>query len=128
MYINSTTDFYVLCKRGYLTIFCRYFFVSQYRKTSKGNPLVLHKISLSKSFMHKRGYHDFLSEIVCLTVPKIFVGEPFCVSEKFCRKVLCIRGGYHNFLSQIVCLIVTKNVVGEPFLVQINSGIETYHA
>ena len=31
-----------------------------------------------------REYHNFLSKIFCLTVPKNFVGEPFCaVSENF---------------------------------------------
>ena len=38
-------------------------------------------------------YHDFLLKICCLTVPKIFVGEPFCVSQNFWyRKNLWIRG------------------------------------
>ena len=47
--------------------------------------------------MQKRGYHDFSFKIFCLTVPKNFVGEHFCVSENFgYRKILCIReGGYH---------------------------------
>ena len=51
--------------------------------------------------------HDFLFEIFCLTVPKNFVGEQFCVSKNFgYRKNLCIRGGWgvsrfsvENFLS-----------------------------
>ena len=44
--------------------------------------------------MQKKGYHDFLSEIFCLTVPKSFVGEPFCASENFrYRKFIRIRGG-----------------------------------
>ena len=42
------------------------------------------KFLKSKNFMDKRGggreYHDFPSKIFCLTVPKIFVGEPFIVS------------------------------------------------
>ena len=61
--------------------------------------------------MHKGGYHDYLSEIFCLTVPKNFVGEPFCVSQNFWyRKILWIRAGegrregvsrfcFKNFLS-----------------------------
>ena len=31
--------------------------------------------------MQKRGYHDFLFKIFCLTVPKNFVGEHFGVSK-----------------------------------------------
>ena len=53
-------------------------------------------------------YQDFLSKTFCLTVPKIFVGEPFFVSQNFWyRKNLWIRGGggasrfsVKNFLSQ----------------------------
>ena len=33
-----------------------------------------------ENFMHKKVYYDFLSKIFCLTVPKIFVGEPYSVS------------------------------------------------
>ena len=59
------------------------FFVSQYRKISKGGPLCFRKFGVSKNFMHIRGYHDFPSKIFSLTVPKSFVGEPFCASENF---------------------------------------------
>ena len=30
-----------------------------------------------------RYFHDFMLETFCLTVPKIFVEEPFCVAENF---------------------------------------------
>ena len=50
--------------------------------------------------MQKRGYHDFRSKF-CLTVPKNFVGEPFCVSKNFWyRKVLCIGGGHHGLVEK----------------------------
>ena len=62
-------------------------------KLRTGTFLCFTKFLVSKKFMDKRGgggreYHDFLSKIFCLTVPKIFVGEPFSVSltsgiEKF---------------------------------------------
>ena len=26
------------------------------------------------------GYHDFVSKVFCLTVPKVFVGDPFSFS------------------------------------------------
>ena len=41
------------------------------------------KILLSKKVRDERcGYHDFLSELFRLTLPKCFVEETFCVSEK----------------------------------------------
>ena len=64
-------------------------------------------------------YHDFPSKICCLTLPKNFVEEPACVSDKFgYRKIFCIRGRYHDFLSETLCLTVTvlKKFVWEPFL------------
>ena len=80
-------------------------------------------------------YHDFLSKLFCLTVPKNFVGEPFCVSQSFLyrKKFMDKRGGgggggggreYHNILSKIFCLTVPKNFVEEPFcgVFQKNSG------
>ena len=55
------------------------------------------------SVLYAEGYHDFPLKNFCLTVPKIFVEEPFCVSQNFCyRKILRIRGGtweYHDFRS-----------------------------
>ena len=57
----------------------------------------------------KRGYHDFPLKIFCLTVPKNFVGELFCVSENFCyRKFSCIGGGEVSRFS--VVLVKLKNV------------------
>ncbi len=40
------------------------------------------KFLAAKKFMDKKAgeYQDFLSKIFCLTVPNIFVGEPFSVS------------------------------------------------
>ena len=67
------------------------------------------------------GYHDFLSKLFCLTVPKNFVGEPFCASQAFqYRKTLWIRGRgeggreYHNFLSKTLSHIAEKNRRGTP--------------
>ena len=54
--------------------------------------LCLRKIVVAKKFMDKRGgegsgreYHNFLSRIFCLTVPKNFAGETLlcCVSKSF---------------------------------------------
>ena len=75
--------------------------------------------------MQKRGYHDFPSEIFCLTVPKKedFVGEPFGVSEKFgYRKILCIRRGFHYFLLKIFSSRSAEKFRGGPFNVSENFG------
>ena len=46
------------------------------------------------SVLYAEGYHDFPLKNFCLTVPKNFVEEPFCVSENFWyRKMLGIREG-----------------------------------
>ena len=44
--------------------------------------LCFRRLRVAKKFMDKRGgdYQDFPSKIFCLTVPKIFVGEPLSVS------------------------------------------------
>ena len=54
-------------------------------KLRRGTLLCFTKFPVSKQFMGKRGggggrreYHDLLSKNFCLTVPKNFVGEPFC--------------------------------------------------
>ena len=50
------------------------------------------------------GYHDFLSELFCLTVAKKFVGEPFRVSlisgiEKIYASECYVTISVENFLS-----------------------------
>ena len=74
----------------------------------------------------------FSVEIFCLTVPKKFVGEPFCaVFQKISgsEKLYGSEGGeYQNFLSKIYCLLKPKNFVGEPFSVSLISGIEKFYA
>ena len=46
------------------------------------------------SVLYAKGYHDFPLKNFCLTVPKNFVEEPFCVSENFWyRKRLGIGEG-----------------------------------
>ena len=62
-----------------------------------GNLLCFRKFLVSKIFIDRkeggRECHNFPSKICCLTVPKDFVGEPFCISEKsWYRKILWIRG------------------------------------
>ena len=53
------------------------------------------------SVFYAKGYHDFPSNLFCLTIPRNFVGEIFGVSVNFWyRKILCFRGLCHDFLSK----------------------------
>ena len=63
--------------------------------------LCFRKFPVAKTFMDRREleYQEFPLKNFRLTVPKNFVEEPFCVSEKFRdRKILCLRGEYYDFL------------------------------
>ena len=63
----------------------------------------------------------------CLTLPKIFVEEPFCVSECFGhRNTLCLRGEHHDFVSKNCWFTVPKKFVDEPFCLS-QSGIQELH-
>ena len=70
-----------------VTIFCRNFFVQQYRRTSYGKASVFQKFfSYSEMTLDKKegegkqGISSLLIEKFSLTVPKSFVGDPFSVS------------------------------------------------
>ena len=71
----------------------------------------------------KAGYHVFQSKNFGLTVPKKFVEEPVCVSEKFGYRKFSSKGGgmphgfekILNFISQD-----RKNFAREPFCVAEN--------
>ena len=74
--------------------------------------------------------HDFRFsvEFFCLTVPKNFVGEPFCAvfrkifgSEKFTHR---IGVEYQDFPSETFCLSVPRKFVGKPFSVSLLLGAE----
>ena len=63
-------------------------------------------------------HHDFPSKFYSLRVPQNFVGEPFCVSEKFWfGKGIRKKGEHHDFLTTIFCLTYQKKLVGEQFCV-----------
>ena len=81
---------------GSINIFCRNFFVSQCRKFLYGNPLPLHYFLVAKKFGYEWGeeYQDFPSKMLCLTVPKISVGESFTAALfPGCEKVWIGWGG-----------------------------------
>ena len=88
--------------------------------------LCFRKFLVAKKFMDKREgeISRFPSKILCLTVPKNFVGEPFSVSLISGTEKVWMRGWgeYQDFLSKIFCLTVPKNFVGEPFSVSLILG------
>ena len=74
-------------------------------------------------------YQDFPSEIICLTAPKNFAGEPFSVSLISGIEKFYASEGYFtifDFLSKFFCLTVPKISVGESFTVALISGIEKF--
>ena len=88
----------------------------------RGTLLFSEIVLYRKSFWIGGGYHDFLSKLFCLTVPKKFLVGPFCFRNfqdwKNCIK-WCI-----TILSKIDFLTVPKSFVGEPFVFQEISSIE----
>ena len=96
--------------------------------------LCIRKFPVAKKFMDKGGggeYQDFPSEIICLTAPKNFAGEPFSVSLILGIGKFYASEGYFtifDFLSTFFCLTVPKNFEGEPFRVSLISGIAKFYA
>ena len=87
--------------------------------------------------MDKKGggdFQDFPSKIFWLTVPKISVGESFCVSLISGIGNIYASEGYvtiFDFLSNFFCLTVPKNFCGgggESFSVSLISGIGNIYA
>ena len=71
----------VLYAEGYHDFPLRNFWSHSAKKFRRGTLLCFRKFLLPKNARDKRGgYQDFPSKTFCLTVPKIFVGEPFSVS------------------------------------------------
>ena len=63
---------------GSIKVLRRKFFASECQKVSYITPLGCHYFRVSKIFMLQRVMSRFSFEIFCLTVPRNFVGEPFC--------------------------------------------------
>ena len=85
-------------------------------------------LHFSKKFFYRkflrisRGYHDSLSKVFCLTLPKKFLVGHFC-SRKFLDWKNCIRWCI-TILSKIEFLTVPKNFLGEPSIFQKHSFVE----
>ena len=109
---------FIYINEGHITILCRNFFVSQYRKTSYGNISVFQLFQETRFVGDKTGggYYVFPSKLFCLAVPKHCLEEPFVFQKRsFNRRNTCIRGGYHDFLSEKFCVTVPKHCVEEHF-------------
>ena len=79
------------------------------------------------SVLYAKGYHDFPLKNFCLTVPKTFVEETFCVSENFWyRKMLRIERGRVT-RQNFVCPSAEKFRRG-THNVPLISGIEKFDA
>ena len=91
---------------------------------------MFHSISGMEKFLCNRGVgHDFC-RVFCLTVPKKFIGVPFCVSQTFWyRSILWIRGVGGSLFSvrTVLCQSAEKNWtgIGQCFT---DSGIEKFFA
>ena len=74
--------------------------------------------------MNSRGCHFIPSGTFSLTVPRIFVGERFCVSEKIWKgKNYEKEGSIANFVDNFLCHM-PKDFVGEQFCVLENVWYE----
>ena len=78
------------------------------------------------------GYQDFPSKNFCLTLPKKFVGEPFCAVFQKISGIPEIYGeegvGYQDFTAKSFCLTLPKKYIGEPFSVPLFLGIDKFYA
>ena len=104
---------------GGIKIFLRNIFLSQCRKTSQGNPLLILSFQVSKNLRDKRkgggasksSAEDFLSNSA-----EYFVGQPFCaVFQNFsgAKKFRERMGEYQDYPSNNFSLTVPKNFVGQ---------------
>ena len=82
--INLASDFCTLCNRVW-RFSVENFLSHGAEKFRRGTFLCFRKFLVPKKVWDKRGdgYHDFLSKLFCLTVPKKFVGQPFCALQNF---------------------------------------------
>ena len=106
--------------------FCRLFFPHSAEKFVE-NPPMIQKIRAPRKTMQKREVQRFSVDNFSLTVPKNFVGERFCLSEKFqYGKSSWISRGCHVYPSMFFGPKLPKNVVGDTSVFQKCSGIKIF--
>ena len=71
----------VMHRRG-ASRFCRFFCLTGSKKFVGDTRVFQKRSGIDKIYGQNRGYHVFPSKFYCLTVPKKFVEEHFCVPEK----------------------------------------------
>ena len=126
----------IYASEGYVTIFCRKIFVSQYRNISQRSFLccVSENVRQRKSFRIRRRwkYQDFPSKLFSShSVEKCRRGflqsfTNFGYGESLEEKVR--GGGYQDSPLEVSCLTVTEIYVGQPFRVSLISVIENFYA
>ena len=116
---------------GSIKIFRRKLFVLHYQKFRRGIRYCFTNFGLRKTLDIRGGENnDFPSKLLCLTVPKHFVGQPFFVLENFCyRKIFRKREGgseRQDIPSKTFCVTLPKNFVEESVNVSLISGVEKF--
>ena len=114
------------------SIFCQNFFFSNAEKFRRGTLLCSRKVLVSKIVRDKRGgkYHNSPSKFLCFTVPKIFIGEPFSVSQISGIRKFWIRWGreYRDFPSKFLSHCTETFHWRTLCSFRKNSFIENFHA
>ena len=82
---------------------------------------------VSGNFKDKRGYKNFLSNFLCLTVPKKFTGKALVFHYFLLSRNFKDKRGYKDFLSNFLCLSVPKKFIGQSFTVSLNSGVNNFY-
>ena len=92
-----------------------------------GQPFRVSLISGLEKFYASEGYVTIFVEFFCLTVPKIYVGNPSMLCFRIfpeAKMFIDKKGEYQEFLSKVFCLTMLTNFVVEPFSVKLISGIK----
>ena len=115
-----------MLQRVYVTILCRNFFVSQYRKKFIATLRCVGKPPVSKNLM-QGGDHDFPLKIFVSQCQKIRRRTFLCLTKFLLSKNFIDKSGEGGSIT-ILCLkihvSVPTNFVWEPFSMSLFSGIE----
>ena len=110
-------------KTGYHDFSLNFYLSHSTETFRRGALLCFTKFLVSKNFMHKRGYLDFVENFF-LTAPKNFVGEPLCF-----RKILVSKNVMHiTILSIFFVSPHRKTSLEKHSVFQEISSIEKFHA
>ena len=125
---KSGTEKQIWISGGGITFFRRKFFCLTSPKKIAGTLQCFRKFLVCKNFLRNeaggRNFHNFTWKKFSLTVPKKFVGEPFCGSKNWGFEKLMHNRGLHKFLTKFLCLTLPKNFVGNPSVFQKVSGMK----